>query len=326
MPSANDIAQCRHILRQFRRWYEQRVLGCSLDQWRTVNSVDKLNTWLDASPAHQESELGFFLRFASEAGLDRIGRGHGVFISCGGPDLPCETRISSRCADGRFLPAGVWSQGGITSLDPQRIAEDTCCSYYKADPAVQHPYESRTIPDPDSNDGRRYSWAKAPRYDGRPAETGPLADMLVAEETLFSDWVMQKGVSVLIRELARLARPAIVLPVMEQWLIEMGEGDSAYYQDYAKNVTTQGYGLVAAPRGILGHWVKIRNGKIANYQVITPTAWNGSPMDQNGMRGPWEQAIVGARVQDSSRPVEVEHIVRSFDPCLVCAVHVIRPE
>ena len=331
VPSANDIAQCLHLLRQFRRWYEHRVLGCSLDQWQAVNSVNKLNSWLDAAPAHQESELGFFLRFAFKAGLDRIGRGHGVFISCGGPELPQATQVSPYGRDGRFLPAGVWSHGSLAHLDHQGITEDVCCSYYQAEPTIQHPYEGSTIPEAvathpvaGAGDGRRYSWTKAPRYEGRPAETGALADMLVAQAPLFSDWVIQKGVSVMVRELARLARPAIVLQAMEQWLKEMVSDGSAYYRDYTKKVSAQGYGLVAAPRGILGHWVKIRNGRIVNYQVITPTAWNGSPMDQNGLRGPWEEAIVGTRVKDPALPVEVEHIVRSFDPCLVCAVHVVR--
>ena len=332
VPSANDIAQCLHLVRQFRRWYEQSVLGCTIDQWQAVNSVNKLYGWLEASPVHQDSELGFFLRFAFKAGLDRIGRGHGAFISCGGPELPNATQVTSYGCDGRFLPAGVWSQGGKTALDPQRITEDCSCSYYQSDAQVQHPYEGLTLPEAaatmlvaGAGGGRRYSWTKAPRYDGKPAETGPLADLLVAQVPLFNDWVIQKGVSVMARELARLVRPALIIPAMEQWLKEMVSDDGPYYHDYIKKVTAQGFGLVAAPRGILGHWVIIRNGRILNYQVITPTAWNGSPMDKNGLRGPWEEAIVGTRVKDPSQPVEVEHIVRSFDPCLVCAVHVVRP-
>lgn len=324
VPSSNDIAQCRHILRQFRRWYEKRILGCSIERWREVRNLKALNTWLQAERTHQEGDIGFFLRFAAKAGLYAMGGGHGVFISCGGPDLPGDTRVLSPNSDGRFLPSGVFTRAGITPLDPQLISEDISCSYYRAEAASDHPYESLTIPDPDSADERKYSWTKAPRYDGRPAETGPLAELLVAADPLFTDWVMSKGASVFIRELARLARPALLLPAMEQWLAEMTRSETAYYQDHLKSVTTQGYGLVSAPRGILGHWVSIENGKIANYQVITPTAWNGSPRDGNGMRGPWEEAVVGTRVRDPDRPVEVEHIVRSFDPCLVCMVHAIR--
>jgi hydrogenase large subunit len=104
----------------------------------------------------------------------------------------------------------------------------------------------------------------------------------------------------------------------------MSTCDSPFYQGHTKLVTTRGYGLIPAPRGGLGHWVTIENGMIDNYQVITPTAWNASPKDVNGVRGPWEQAILGTRVHDTQNPIEVEQIVRSFDPCLVCTVHAIR--
>jgi hydrogenase large subunit len=321
VPNGNDIAQCRHILRQFRRWYESRILGCPLERWQPVDSIKALNTWLHESPAHQKSDLGFFLRFAAKAGLDRIGRGHEHFISCGGPDLPADTQVSSRNGDGRFMPAGIFSRSGILPLDPEMIAEDVACAFYKGDDGSQHPYDARTVPQTEDHDPRQYSWTKAPRYDGRPAETGPLADLLVAGDPLFTEWLKTRGASVFIRELARLVRPALLLPAMDRWLAEMAASETTYYQDYWKTVTTQGFGLVGAPRGMLGHWIRIRNGEIANYQIITPTAWNGAPKDGAGVRGPWEEAIVGTHVRDPARPVEVEHIVRSFDPCLVCTVH-----
>jgi Ni,Fe-hydrogenase I large subunit len=325
VPSNNDIAQCRHILRQFRRWYEQRVLGCSLERWRAVDSAKALNTWLHEARSHQESDLGLYIRFAVGAGLDRIGGGHGRFISCGGPVLPAQTAVVSPGGDGRFLPAGVYSAAGPEPFDPLKITEDIACSYYTGDAVRCHPYDGRTIPDPDSTDRRKYSWTKAPRYGGRPAETGPLAELLVAGNPLLVDWLKIRGGSVFARVLARLMRPAVLLPAMEQWLAEMAASDDTYYHDYYKAVSTKGYGLVSAPRGFLGHWVTIRNGEIANYQVITPTAWNGSPQDGDGVRGPWEEAVVGTVVKDSAHPVEVEQIIRSFDPCLVCTVHAIKP-
>jgi hydrogenase large subunit len=324
VPTGNDIAQCRHLLRQFRRWYENQVLGCSLERWQAVQSVGDLDGWLDESRSHRQSDLGFFLRFAAETDFMRMGGGHGLFISCGGPDMPKETRVSARQNDSLFMPAGVYSENSVVPLNPQLITEDVSHSFYTSNSTERHPFHSRTTPDPDSEDRRKYSWAKAPRYDQRPAETGPLADMLVAGYGLFTDWVKTKGASVFIRELARLARPATLLPAMEQWLIEMTESDATFYLDHLKTANTQGYGLVSAPRGLLGHWINIQNGEIANYQIITPTTWNGSPQDGKGIRGPWEEAIVGTTVRDPANPVEVEHIVRSFDPCLVCTVHAIR--
>jgi len=83
------------------------------------------------------------------------------------------------------------------------------------------------------------------------------------------------------------------------------------------------FGLIEAPRGALGHWVKIKNGHIEKYQIITPSSWNASPRDANNLRGPWEEALIGTHVADIQNPIEVDTIIRSFDPCLVCAVHVI---
>ena len=85
-----------------------------------------------------------------------------------------------------------------------------------------------------------------------------------------------------------------------------------------------GFGAINAARGSLGHWVRIRDGKIANYQVITPTAWNGSPRDNTGRRGHWEESFVGLEIADLDNPVELFHVVRSHDACLVCTVHLAR--
>jgi hydrogenase large subunit len=82
--------------------------------------------------------------------------------------------------------------------------------------------------------------------------------------------------------------------------------------------------LTEAPRGALGHWLQIADSKIANYQVITPTCWNASPRDATGTIGPIEQALIGTPVEDINEPVEVMRVIHSFDPCLACAVHVVR--
>ena len=87
-----------------------------------------------------------------------------------------------------------------------------------------------------------------------------------------------------------------------------------------------GCGLVDAPRGAVAHWVKVRDGKTANYQLVVPTTWNASPMDDKDRPGPIEQALLGTKVRDPENPFEVVRIVRSFDPCLACAVHVATPK
>jgi hydrogenase large subunit len=317
VPSSGDIAQCRHILNGFRRWYEKQVLGCSIDCWQAVKSWDQLQTWLDEDASHQNSELGFFLRMGLSTGMERLGRGHDRFISGGGPEM--------HRPDGKttpLFPAGCFSQEGVSALDPEKITEDVTCSFFKDTPG--HPFKSRTLADPHATDAHKYSWAKAPRYDGKPAETGPLADMLMADNPLFVNTVRAGGSNVLIRELARMVRPAMLLPAVEQCIDGMAHAETQFYTDALKPLTASSVGLVTAPRGLLGHWLVIHDGKIANYQVITPTTWNGSPRDREGTPGPWEQAIMGTVVSQPDDPVEVEQIVRSFDPCLVCTVHTIQ--
>ncbi|MEJ2037620.1 MAG: nickel-dependent hydrogenase large subunit, partial [Desulfosarcinaceae bacterium] len=111
---------------------------------------------------------------------------------------------------------------------------------------------------------------------------------------------------------------------IEYNLSRVSEKDT-FYDDPARIRDGQGFGLVEATRGGLGHWVTIRNGQIAAYQVITPTAWNASPRDGNGLRGPWEEALVGTPVQNPHDPVELGHVIRSYDACLYCTVHALSP-
>ena len=113
-----------------------------------------------------------------------------------------------------------------------------------------------------------------------------------------------------------------LIPKINEWLNAIDPAKPFYVKSTAPRSAT-GAGLTGAPRGALGHWVRIENGRIANYQVITPTAWNASPRDAAGNPGPMEQAVIGAPVSDEANLVEVQHIIRSFDPCLACAIHVI---
>ncbi len=324
VPMASDIIHCRNILRNFRKWYEERILGGPLNDWRQIRSWNDLQAWLLQSPAHRDSDLGFFVRYGLDLGLDTLGGGHDTFISYGGPDLPGGSQAIP--VEGNHLnsAAAVFTRGGVVPLDPDKISEDITCSYFQDEQPVRHPFQGQTIPcdaDPDSG---KYSWAKAPRYDGQPAETGALADMLVAGQPLFVEQVNAAGANVLIRELARLVRPINLLLAIDRWLAEMTECKSPFFEEYTKAVTARSYGLVPAPRGALGHWVTIENGVIANYQVITPTAWNASPKDGRGIRGPWEEAMVGTEIRNPDHPIEIEQIVRSFDPCLVCTVHAVK--
>jgi hydrogenase large subunit len=162
-----------------------------------------------------------------------------------------------------------------------------------------------------------YSWLKAPRYAGAAYETGPLARMWVNGD-------YTAGISVLDRHRARAREALKVAQAMQSWLGQIS--GTTVYQQPTLPASGQAMGLTEAPRGALGHWVQYSGGKISRYQIITPTCWNASPADTVGKRGPMEQALLGTPVKDPAQPIEVLRVIHSFDPCLDCAVHVIRPK
>jgi len=166
-----------------------------------------------------------------------------------------------------------------------------------------------------------YSWLKAPRYLGEPFEAGPLARMWVNGN-------YRKGISVMDRHVARAQETLKIAQAMKTWLGQLTVGGAVYDQGFTLDMPASGsgVGLTEAPRGALGHWVKVASGKISNYQIITPTCWNASPRDGKGVRGPIEDALIGTPIKDEHQPIEVVRVIHSFDPCLSCAVHVMRPK
>jgi len=322
VPNKSDLLQCRILLSQFRKWYEAKILGCDLDRWSEVRSASDLDAWLEEKPSHKESELGFYLSFARSIGLQAMGRGHANFISYGSLPLPEGTSVEGKQGSGHLIPPGFVSGPQIESFSQGKIAEDVSFAWFRDNGGPKHPFLGDTQPYATGNEGKKYSWVKAPRYGGKPAETGPLAETIVSGNPLFLDLLSSHGPNTLVRQLARIVRPAQFLPAMEQWLSEASHGDSFY--NFVEEIKEgEGMGLTHGARGALGHWVKVAEGEIQHYQIITPTAWNASPRDTSATRGPWEEALIGANIKDPANPLEVGHIVRSFDACLVCAVHVI---
>ncbi|MGI9124163.1 MAG: nickel-dependent hydrogenase large subunit, partial [Mycobacterium sp.] len=181
----------------------------------------------------------------------------------------------------------------------------------------------------------KYSWAKSPRYEVEgfghlPLETGPLARRMAAagpnagphqdNDPLFLDIYNKIGPSVLTRQLARLHEAPKYFKWVRSWLDQLDLKESFYSKptEYAEG---KGFGSTEAARGSLSDWIVIENNKIKNYQVITPTAWNIGPRDGSDVLGPMEKAFVGAPIVDPEDPVELGHVARSFDSCLVCTVH-----
>ncbi|UCE84777.1 MAG: nickel-dependent hydrogenase large subunit, partial [Deltaproteobacteria bacterium] len=183
-----------------------------------------------------------------------------------------------------------------------------------------------------------YSFLKAPRYDGEVYEVGPLARMRIAYDrgeptarglvdSLLGELRADPSVlsSVLGRHAARALECKLVADAMAAWLLELSPGEPSC-GEFTLPESASGVGLTDAPRGALGHWIQIENGRIANYQAVVPTTWNCSPRDDDGQPGACEQALEGSPVKDERNPFELVRIVRSFDPCLACSVHVVTPK
>lgn len=253
----------------------------------------------------------------------------------------------SRDPKKRFLPPGaIFKENGQREdAFPTELKEHVCHSFYEPREPLT-PFQGETKPRfVEYSTSGSYSWIKAPRYKGMPMEVGPLARLLVAY--LSGNEPVRQEVDGLLKQLgqagnlevlksvigriaARVLESKLIAARMEEWLLELIEElkkeEVEVYREYDLPEESEGVGLWEAPRGALGHWVKIKRGRIANYQCVVPTTWNASPRDDNHQRGPLEEALVGTAVEDPSKPIEILRIIHSFDPCLACAVHVIDPE
>ena len=258
------------------------------------------------------------------------------FLACG------EFPMTSREPQSLFFPQGVIVKKGLVQdFDTALIDEHVRHSWYQGSNAL-HPSIGETVPFYTAyNTSDRYSWLKAPRYNGEPMEVGPLARMLVAygrgmtqaveaidkflEDTQLKNF--DSMYSVIGRTAARALETQIIAHAMEDWLDELAQGiGRSAYQSTPTPLTGTGMGLNEAPRGAIGHWINIQNQKIANYQMVVPSTWNFGPRCAAGKAGPVENALLGIPVLDASKPLEILRTVHSLDPCIACAVHVIDPE
>jgi [NiFe] hydrogenase large subunit/hydrogenase large subunit len=283
-----------------------------------------------------------------------LGAGPGHYLSYG--DFPMD---SNGALSSLWLPQGVIVDDDIYSapqaLNPDQIREYVAHSWYsysRGDSAGLHPREGETQanytgPQPpfESLNTTKYSWLKAPRYDGRATEVGPLARMMVAyaaghtrvrqeiDQALATLSLGKHALnSTLGRVLARGIETLLIAEQMQTWIsqleanmlggrLEIHNGTRWDPSTWPAEAT--GWGSTEAPRGGLSHWVRIKNGQIDHYQAVVPTTWNGSPRDAAEQRGPWEEALIGTPVADPEQPLEVLRTVHSFDPCMACAVHLV---
>jgi hydrogenase large subunit len=285
------------LLREFRSFLETRLFGDRLAVVAQLDSKAALLAWA----AGRAADFPAFLHAALDLGLDGLGRANDRFLSYG--------------AYGEF-PAGIWQNGQTWPLDPAAIAEDASHAWLLSGTALP-PALGETIVAADK--AGAYTWCKAPRLAGQSFEVGALARQVLAGHPLLLDLVRRDGGSVLARVVARLLELALVVPAMEGWVQALQPGEPFCTAGTLPNEGS-GIGLVEAARGSLGHWLSIKRGRIERYQIIAPTTWNFSPRDAAGQPGPLEQALVGLPAGEGALPT-VQHVVRSFDPCMVCTVH-----
>ena len=238
----------------------------------------------------------------------QVGAGPGNLLAFGVFDLDA-------AGGAKLLDGGRYTDGVNGSVNPAEITEQVTYSWYTAASGNKHPAQGLTEPDPDKPGA--YTWLKAPRYANQAHELGPLARMWV-------NGVYTNGISAMDRIVARAQETKLIADAMDGWLDELVP-DEPVYEPCTVPEQATGVGLTEAPRGGLGHWMDIDGSVITRYQVVTPTNWNASPKDHLDQPGPIESALVGVPVADLSLPMEVLRVVHSFDPCLACAVHMVRP-
>jgi len=283
-----------------------------------------------------------------------IGAGVGNYLSYGEFQND-NVSNTSNC----WLPAGFIKNKDLSKIlpvDHKKVTEDAAQAWYKysvGDDKALHPWDGETNPNYtgpkppyeflDTN--KKYSWVKGIRYDGISTEVGPLSRMLIAYASGHKrikdvvNMVLQKlGVgpaalfSTLGRTAARGIETLVTAEMLPSWIDELAAkikgGDLRIHNNEKWDPSTwpkeaKGYGFHEAPRGALGHWVVIRDGKVANYQCVVPGGWNSSPRDAKGQRGPFEAALIDTPIKDPNKPLEILRTIHSFDPCMACAIHVV---
>lgn len=270
------------------------------------------------------------------------GRSSGNFMCCGGYRFGKQQQL---------FESGVVKGHNFDTLEPfdeSKITEEASRSWYENDTPVS-PYEGEVAPlytdlneDGTLKSEGKYSWVKAPRYAGEVMEVGPLARMIVGvlkKSSVIAPYMQRfmknTGLELIdfSTTIGRNAARAVEAQICCDYLFDMMSDlieNIKYYDEttWTKYVFEElpkegkGRGIFEVPRGVLGHFIRIEDSIVANYQAVAPTTWNASPKDSNNSRGPYEEALIGLKIADPKAPLEVLRVIHSFDPCLACAVHV----
>ncbi len=319
------------------------------------DSIDRMLTFVDQVYLPDLLAIApYYLEYAG------VGEGLGNFLTWG--ELPdTDNSDVSKYVVPRAVITGR-DLGSIQEPDPRdfaRMQEYVAHSWYeyqKGDGQGLHPWEGETSfkytgPKPPYEYlevEQKYSWLKAPRWAEQPMEVGPLARVLAMyasghqQTKELTDMVLKTlgaPLSAVFSTLGRTAARAIETKVfadhMQKTFNELVEaikaGDTRTFNNERWEPATwpahaEGFGFMEAPRGALGHWIVIDNGKITNYQMVVPTTWNGSPRDHLDQAGAYEASLVGTKLAKPEWPLEVLRTIHSFDPCMACAIHMVDAE
>jgi hydrogenase large subunit len=278
----------------------------------------------------------------------KIGSGVRNYLAV--PDLPLDGAGTSY-----DLPGGYIRDGNIAGTHPFKtasdkvfrdsVSEDVAHAYYQGGGAL-HPWSGETEPQFTGWDGeQKYSWVKAPRFNGQPMQVGPLAQVLVGfaqghpltvkyATQAISNVQAVGGIrvtpdmlhSTLGRHAARAIRASMLAELAQKHLQlltdNIAKGDyTVHNQPVFPSQEVEGVGTHEAPRGTLSHWIVIKDEKIKNYQAVVPSTWNASPRDASGAHGPYEASLLHTPLARPEEPLEVLRTVHSFDPCMACACH-----
>ncbi|MEM6666863.1 MAG: nickel-dependent hydrogenase large subunit [Pseudomonadota bacterium] len=248
--------------------------------------------------------------------------------------------------------------------DPDEIQEQVAHSWYSYDDETigLHPWDGVTDPNyelgPNAvgtktniealDENAKYSWIKSPRWKGNAMEVGPLARYIIGfaqnkpefkEPTEALLRQLDLPVPALFTTLGRTAARGLecgwaahkMMYFYDKLVANIRNGDTSTanvekWDPETWPAETKGVGFTEAPRGALGHWIRIKDGKIDNYQCVVPTTWNAGPRDNEGNIGAYEAALMNTPVADPEQPLEILRTIHSFDPCLACSTHVMSPD
>ena len=309
-------------------------------------------------------ELGDFINKVYMVDVAAIGAlyadwtqyGAGITNYLSVPDLPLDTKGTQFA-----LPGGYIHQADLSTFKPINnyqdsyfeggVKESVKHAWYQGGKGALHPYDGETIPEyTDFNDDAKYSWVKAPTFYDERVQVGPLANVLAMAaaghepttrhlKTVLDTASAVAGSTIPVaalhstigRHAARAVRTGVLHEALEQqWQLLMdniGSGDvTTYNQPEFPKGEIRGFGYHEAPRGVLSHWVVIKDGKISNYQCVVPSTWNASPRDEDDKPGPYEASLMDNPIDDPEKPLEVIRTIHSFDPCLACAIHMVDTE